>query len=99
MTNNLSNTNDYFLFLLPVNTRTIKLLVNELLDMYEYQDSFIYHEYPDKNEILRQLETIYASPTFPDSSDEMKDLAQTIFLYEMLIRRNRYFDIINRDNN
>ena len=96
MTNNLTPTNEYFIFLLPQNTRTIKTLIDELLDMLEYQDSIIYHEFPDKNDLLRQLETVYNAPTFPDSSNEMKDLAWTIFMYEIINRRNRYFEIINR---
>ena len=95
MTNNLTPTNEYFLFLLPVKAKTIKSLIDERLDMLEYQDSIIYHEFPDKNELLRQLEMIYTSPTFPDSSEDMKDLAWTMFMYEIVSRRNRYFEIIS----
>ena len=59
MTNNLTPSNEYFIFLLPPNTRVIKTLIDELLDMLEYQDSVIYHEFPDKNALLRELETVY----------------------------------------
>ena len=96
MTNNLTPSNEYFIFLLPPNTRVIKTLIDELLDMLEYQDSVIYHEFPDKNALLRELETVYNAPSFPDSSEEMKELAQTIFMYEINNRRNRYFEIIGR---
>ncbi|MBE5935820.1 MAG: hypothetical protein E7262_08530 [Lachnospiraceae bacterium] len=95
MNNNFTMTNDYILFLLPVDARTIKEIINEKLDMLEYQDSYIYHEYPDKNELLRTLEEIYSSPIFPTSHASLRDLAHTMLVYEILDRRNRYFNIIS----
>ena len=98
MDNTMSNTNDYALFLLPLNARTIKILIDELLDMLEYQDSFMYHEYPDKNELLRYVDQIYSSPSFPDKHPYLKDLAQTMLVYEILNRRTRYSNFINNQH-
>ena len=110
----------YMLFLLTPNARIIKELVDEILDRLEYEGSIIFHEYPDKNELLNIMEQIYSSPRFPgnapstspnntsnNTSNEvssmqmhnlvpsLRDLAETIFIYEMINRRRRYFNIVN----
>lgn len=82
----------YLLFLLQPTSRLIKKLVDDLLDRLEYDGSIIYHEYPDKNELLRILQPIYATDSFPDNSTE---LTEAIFFYEIFNRRRRYFNIVN----
>ena len=106
----------YVLFLLQPNARIIKELVDEILDRIEYEGSIIFHEYPDKNELLKIIEQVYSSPQFPDNtsnnipdatqnnissmqthniSPDLRSLVETIFIYEMLNRRRRYFNIVN----
>ena len=110
----------YVLFLLQPNARIIKELIEEILDRLEYEGSIIFHEYPDKNELLNIIEQVYSSPQFPNNttnntsdnipnttqdnisamqtyniSSDLRSLVETIFIYEMLNRRRRYFNIVN----
>ena len=84
---------EYVLFLLPKDSRLIKKLIDELLDQYEYSGSIIYDEFPDKTRLLKILDQVYDSPNTSLSS--MHNLVESIFFYEIINRRRRYFNYIN----
>lgn len=85
----------YLSYLLSPVAANIKKLTDEILDRLEYEGSVIFHEYPDKNALLRLIEPIYESPKYP-SDETLRDLTEAIFYYEMYKRRARYFELLRQ---
>ncbi|MCD8018819.1 MAG: hypothetical protein LUF92_04325 [Clostridiales bacterium] len=50
---------EYMTRLLPSVAREIWAVVEAMLDRYEYEGSFMYAEYPDKNSILKIVDAVY----------------------------------------
>lgn len=99
----MGNENDtaYLWEMYPKESKIIKRLVEETLDMEDYRGSFIYDEYPDKYLFFRMTGKIvdrymneYADKTKDDGKSENKnpwitEVVQVILANEIFRRRNR----------
>lgn len=74
----------------PKNAARIQALVEDACDRMDYEGSFLYDEYPDKQTVERACRRIWEEQEENKEVHIMeKEMIQTLFCHEMYLRRCR----------